>query len=608
MEAFFAHNPGIPSRIPIQLEFKDYEDEELLKILNYQLEKNQNSSKNKDWLKLKSMIGLGSVKQSAMALMNRLQTNYDRETKEQPLVERSLNKVFIGNPGTGKTTVAKLYGKILRDLGLVSNGEVIVKSPADFVGNVLGQSEKNTKAILDSTKGKVLIIDEAYMLASGVSNSGGTSDPYKAAVIDTIVAEVQSTALEDRCVLLLGYKGQMEDMFQKVNPGLTRRFPISTAGEAAKKVVLEVLKRARNKPNFGNAGEVDNVLDQAKGRQQRRLSEFSGNRNVDLLEPEDIDPEFDRSERAGTNIRMLFKDVVGCDDIVEQLEGYQQVAQNMKTMDMDPVTQIPFGFLFRGPLGTGKTTTARKMGKVYYDMKFLAEASVVECSATDLIGQFVGQAGPKVQKKFDEALGRVLFIDEAYRLAEGHFAKEAMDEIVDCLTKEKYQNKLVVILAGYDNDTNRLMNQNPGLTNEAPEKAPAKPASIRDAGVSDAVWSQLQRDKLACEQRQRELASSRRKATELERKVREQEEALKRQKDEVKRREELRKLEQARVKRDLEERQRREREERMKRELEVKAWLKRMGCCPAGFEWVLQCGGHRCAGGSHWMADGDLGL
>lgn len=84
------------------------------------------------------------------------------------------------------------------------------------------------------------------------------------------------------------------------------------------------------------------------------------------------------------------------------------------------------------------------MGKVYYDMGFLAEAAVIECSATDLIGQYVGQTGPKVQKKFDDALGRVLFVDEAYRLAEGHFAKEAMDEIVDCLTKEKYQNKLVV--------------------------------------------------------------------------------------------------------------------------------------------------------------------
>jgi ATPase family associated with various cellular activities (AAA) len=109
------------------------------------------------------------------------------------------------------------------------------------------------------------------------------------------------------------------------------------------------------------------------------------------------------------------------------------------------------------------------MGKVYYDMGFLANAEVVECSATDLVGQYVGQTGPKAQKLLEKALGKVLFIDEAYRLAEGAFATEAMDEIVDCLTKPKFAQKLVTILAGYDADINRLMSINPGLTSRFPE-------------------------------------------------------------------------------------------------------------------------------------------
>ena len=109
------------------------------------------------------------------------------------------------------------------------------------------------------------------------------------------------------------------------------------------------------------------------------------------------------------------------------------------------------------------------MGKVFYDMGFLAKADVVECSATELVGSYVGQRGPKVQKILENALGRVLFIDEAYRLAGEGFAKEAMDEIVDCLTKLKYAQKLIVILAGYDDDINRLMAQNPGLTSRFPE-------------------------------------------------------------------------------------------------------------------------------------------
>jgi hypothetical protein len=109
------------------------------------------------------------------------------------------------------------------------------------------------------------------------------------------------------------------------------------------------------------------------------------------------------------------------------------------------------------------------MGKVFYDMGFLSTAEVVDCSATDLIGQYVGQTGPKTQKLLEKALGKVLFIDEAYRLAEGGFATEAMDELVDCLTKPKFHKKLVTILAGYDEDINRLMAMNPGLTSRFPE-------------------------------------------------------------------------------------------------------------------------------------------
>jgi ATPase family associated with various cellular activities (AAA) len=115
------------------------------------------------------------------------------------------------------------------------------------------------------------------------------------------------------------------------------------------------------------------------------------------------------------------------------------------------------------------------MGKVYYDMGFLATAEVEECSATALVGEYIGHTGPKTQKLLEKALGRVLFIDEAYRLAEGQFAKEAMNEIVDCLTKPQFAQKLVVILAGYDEDINRLMAMNPGLTSRFSETVNFRP-------------------------------------------------------------------------------------------------------------------------------------
>jgi DNA polymerase III delta prime subunit len=395
---------------------------------------------------------------------------------------------------------------------------VVVKNPADFVGSVLGASEANTKGILASTVGKVLIIDEAYMLAGGV-----TSDPYKVAVIDTIVAEVQSTPGEDRCVLLLGYKDQMEQMFRDVNPGLARRFPLESAfvfedfndeeihrildlkledvgfnatGQA-KKVAMDIIRRARNRPNFGNAGEVDIILDRTKALHQKHMNAGKV-KDFDTFEAIDFDPDFDRGEHAATNLPALFKEVVGCENLIKQFQGYQTTAANMKAIGMDPREQLPFNFLFKGPPGTGKTITAQKMGQVFYDMGLLSQAKVIECSATDMIGQYVGQTGPKVQKLLEKAMGKVLFIDEAYRLAEGGFATEAMDELVDCLTKTKFQNKLVTILAGYDKDIDRLMSINPGLTSRFPESVIFKhldPGTSLELLVK--VLSDLQKQKKA---------------------------------------------------------------------------------------------------------------
>ncbi|UPL02680.1 hypothetical protein LCI18_013614 [Fusarium solani-melongenae] len=572
MESFFSHNPGIPSRFPIEMKFEDYTDEELLSILQLQThrkfkgrmkveegpdgrffriacrrighgrgkngfgnaravenclqhitirqaarirrerkakrtpddllltrediigpEPSEALTKSKAYRELNCLIGLQEVKDALKMLMDTLKTNYQRELDEQPLVEFSLNKVFLGSPGTGKTTVAKLYAEILTDLELLSNGEVVVKNPADFVGAHIGHSEVQTKGILASTIGKVLVIDEAYGLYGGGKKTSGT-DIFRTAVVDTIVAEIQSVPGEDRCVLLLGYKDQMEEMFQNVNPGLSRRFPLSSAfvfedfddtalakildmklgkkgfsaTDKAKQVALDVLRRARNRPNFGNAGEIDILLNEAQASHQKRVSKGKVRRHG-KLEAIDFDADFDRAERGGTDVKKLFEGDVGRDKLISVLQGYQTRVRQAKELDIDP--EIPYNFLFRGPPGTGKTTAARKMGKVYYDMGFLASTEVIECSATDLIGEYIGHTGPKVQQLLEKALGRILFIDEAYRLAaeRNSFAKEAVDELVDSVTKQKYQGKLIIILAGYVEDINALLNINPGMTSRFPE-------------------------------------------------------------------------------------------------------------------------------------------
>ncbi|KAJ7475849.1 P-loop containing nucleoside triphosphate hydrolase protein [Mycena latifolia] len=577
LERFFEHNPGLVSRVPYNLHFADYSNEELLNMLEQLIwKKFRGSMKVEDgprglyariavrrlgrgrgsdgfgnaralhnlfakiherqaarlqkerkdgwitndflltkedligpdpalastdslaWKKLQSLIGLDSVKETVRSLIDRLITNYQRELQELEPISTSLNRVFLGSPGTGKTTVARLYGQILADLGLLSKGEVVLKNPADFIGAHLGHSEKNTKAILATTIGKVLVIDEAYMLFSSGKHGGNESDSFKTAVIDTLVAEIQSVPGEDRAVLLLGYEDKMVEMFQNVNPGLSRRFAIENAfrfedftepqlrdildlklkeqdlkaTDPAKIVALEVLGRARHRPNFGNAGEVENLLGHAKTRHAARHAGLPAqDRPVEIIfEPRDFDADFDRGSQASSNLVKLFEDIVGCDHIMEKLSSYQQIAIVTKERNMDARLLIPTNFVFKGPPGTGKTTIARKMGQVYYDMGFLSTNEVHECSASDLVGQYIGHTGPKTKQLFEKALGKVLFIDEAYRLGEGRFAQEAIDELVGILTNPKFQSKVVVILAGYDQDMNRLMSVNTGLSSRFPEE------------------------------------------------------------------------------------------------------------------------------------------
>ena len=131
----------------------------------------------------------------------------------------------------GKTTVAKLFAGILADLGLLSKGEVVLKTASDFVGSALGESEAKTRSILKASEGCVLVIDEAYSLsaAGGVGSGGGGGDPYRTAVVDTLVEQVQNVPGEDRCVLLLGYRAEMEEFMRGTNPGLARRFALDNA-------------------------------------------------------------------------------------------------------------------------------------------------------------------------------------------------------------------------------------------------------------------------------------------------------------------------------------------------------------------------------------------
>ncbi|KAK1240272.1 hypothetical protein MKX08_007714 [Trichoderma sp. CBMAI-0020] len=462
------------------------------------------------WNKLEKMAGLEKVKEAVRELVHLRTINYDRAIQGKEPLKTTCNYVFLGPPGTGKTTVATLFGQIIADLGFIESGEVVTKNPADFLGMYVGHSEEQTKQILDDTKGKVLIIDEAHMFYHGSEHGTDASDIFRKGIVDTIVAHVDNEPGNNRCIILMGYEGRMKEFYRNTNPGFQRRFPLESAfifenyddktlsqildimlenddlvvTDDAKVVAMGILQRERDRPNFGNGGAVRNLISRAQVTHSRRiLSSTKGKQIIRngapqaeaedgqvILEPQDFDPEYDRG-LVNKDLGNLLNNLVGFKDIKATFDRYQNMAVNMRQHGLDPREMIPFSFVFKDSPGTGKTTTARSLGKIYYNLGLLSTTEVLDCSVTDLIGPGKGLTGKNVQNLLERALGKVLLIDEAYRLGQkdlaGAFisklAVEALGEIVDCMTKERYACKLVLVLAGYEKDMNDLMDTNEGL-------------------------------------------------------------------------------------------------------------------------------------------------
>ncbi|KAJ5627405.1 P-loop containing nucleoside triphosphate hydrolase protein [Penicillium herquei] len=441
------------------------------------------------WKKLQEMIGLDEVKERVRLLHQQAKVNALRKSKDLSVHPISLNGVFLGPPGVGKTTVAALYGQILADLKLLSRGRVTEKSASSLIGEFIGETERIVRDAINSAEGNVLVIDDAYALWGGRQDSHS----YHKAAIDALVTSVSKNGSKDQCILLLGYEHELCEMMRQANPGLQSRFPLEMAfrfvgytlpqleeildlqlkkdgfsmNDDARSAVLAMIRQAMISPRFGNARHVQTLLDTAYLSLGKRTL-VNPELDPSILEPEDFSKDWNRVVDAETECRRLFEGVVGCDALIEQLLDYTRIAKKANERKLNARDYIPFNYVFRGPPGTGKTTTARRMGEIFYRMGLLATSEVIECSVTDMIGEYVGSTGPKVLEVFDRGLGKVLFIDEAYRLfpgpdQRGSFASEAIGEIVGALTSPRFQNNMVVILAGYGPGMDSLIASNPGL-------------------------------------------------------------------------------------------------------------------------------------------------
>jgi SpoVK/Ycf46/Vps4 family AAA+-type ATPase len=458
----------------------------------YAFRKRPDESSLQSFSKLNSLTGLLKVKEAVRGLVQMAADNFDREVQGKAPIEVSLHRLFLGNPGTGKTTVARLYGKLLKELGFLSNGDVVLKTASELTGNVVGAATTLMNNVFDEAAGKVLIIDEAYNLASS---------SYGKQALDTLVERVQPGSGEDIAVLLLGYTNEMTAMLRDCNPGLSRRFPLDDAfifedyaDEELKSILLSmasmrglkvsesdaeqsvkrVLARERMKKNFGNAGAVLTLLDKAikrlSERRSRAITEKKPLPKEDVLEAEDLFVE----EEAGSALKAL-SNLINADSIRKRVQELEQSFKGRKERGFSDPADLLTNWTFVGPPGTGKTTVARALGSIFNSLGLLPDDRVVEVKGADLTAGYVGQTKDIVNNKMTEARGGVLFIDEAYALdysrpnASG-FAQEAVETLLANLTSTNYKGKMVVVLAGYAQQIDGLLKCNPGLTRRFPER------------------------------------------------------------------------------------------------------------------------------------------
>jgi len=438
--------------------------------------------------RLEQMTGLASVKDAIRRRMRSLEVERERVQQGISVERPRLHMVFKGNPGTGKTTVARLIGEIYRDLGLLRRGHVREVGGQDLVAGYMGQTAILTNEIIDEALDGVLFIDEAYTLTQGGN--------YGQEAIDTLLKRMEDER-HRLAVIVAGYPGLMEE-FIKSNVGLSRRFATEIVFEDYKSAELLTIFQQRvsrvqccitselekalmnlltqlyenRDQTFGNAGLVENLFNQMDELRSQRVIEQS----LDIREPFQVADlpvqyrqESRKNEQSLQNLLQQLDRTIGLHSVkkaIREIVDSQLANQRLKAAGMQNQEEIETRhMLFTGNPGTGKTTVARLMGEIFKALGLLQKGQFIETDRPKLVGRFVGETAVKTAEVIESALDGVLFIDEAYALTRSDsgndFGREAIDTLVPMMENER--DRLIVILAGYSREMEQFMDANSGM-------------------------------------------------------------------------------------------------------------------------------------------------
>ncbi len=456
------------------------------------------------FVQLNQLIGLTSVKEKVKDYANYMKfLTLRKENGFADAEEINLHSVFKGNPGTGKTTVAKQMGRLFKAMNLLSKGHVHEVDRSELVGEYIGQTAPKVKDALEKARGGVLFIDEAYALAR---NADDTKD-FGREVIEILVKEM-SNGIGDMAIIVAGYPKEM-DLFLESNPGMKSRFKnffdfedylpqelIKISEFACQEKVVRLNLSAEERLNniiteayrnrdrtFGNARFIYDLVDKAKVNLGLRIMADKNHKtlpkdDLEIVTLPDIEkislknkkklPEIPLDERLLREAMAELDGLIGMQNIKTEVRELTQLVRYQTEIKKDVLNKFFFHTIFVGNPGTGKTTVARIMVKILKALGLLERGHIVETDRQGLVAGFVGQTAIKTAEKIEEAIGGVLFIDEAYALsnryngASADFGDEAIQTILKRM--EDRRGEFFVFAAGYLDPMEAFLKANPGLS------------------------------------------------------------------------------------------------------------------------------------------------
>ena len=349
---------------------------------------------------LDSLIGMKNVKEEVASMINFSKVQKLREERGLSPLPVSLHVVFTGNPGTGKTTVAKLIGQMYAEIGVLEDGHLVEVSEADLVDYAVGGTPMKTMKKIEEAIGGVLFIDEAYSLAKDASVNHGRE------AIETLLKQMEDRRGEFM-VIAAGYPEPMTK-FLFSNPGLRSRFSRTIefsdyTGDELFKIFASMCREGQlsvdkktqtglqrhfyqmyqnRDKNFANGRDVRNYFEKTVMAQSNRLGGQKTVAVTDLMRlmPEDLGLSEDRDEEKLAGLLAELDALPGLARVKSELAGiinHIRIQQERDAAGLD-THKGSLHMIFTGNPGTGKTTVARLLGKILAALGVLSEGQFVE--------------------------------------------------------------------------------------------------------------------------------------------------------------------------------------------------------------------------------------